>query len=184
MKTVTVLNASTLREATTALSPIRICMHVLGPARTDARVMREATALVEDGFAVSIVDIESDGGQNVEEEIQGVFLKHIIVSKSFLSTRFARWSLIKAIQILLRVTLCVMRTPADIYHAHDVSGLLPSYIAARLHRKPLIFDSHEIPLSYMSIAHARFLHVSPFFSRAFFPDVPGSLPSHIQLRRK
>ena len=153
MKTVTVLGASiphadAINRVPTA---IRICMHVLGPARTDARIMREATALVEEGFAVSIVDIESDGGQNVEEEIQGVFLKHIFVSKSFLSTRFARWSLIKAIQILLRVTLCVMRTPADIYHAHDVSGLLPCYIAARLQRKPLIFDAHEIPLSYMSI---------------------------------
>lgn len=37
---------------------VKICMHVLGTASTDVRVMREATALVEAGFSVSIVDIE------------------------------------------------------------------------------------------------------------------------------
>jgi glycosyltransferase involved in cell wall biosynthesis len=39
-----------------------------------------------------------------------------------------------------------LQIPADIYHAHEVSGLLPCYIAARLRRKPIIFDAHEMPL--------------------------------------
>jgi hypothetical protein len=59
MKTVPALNASTARETTTPLLPIKACMHVLGYARTDIRVLGEAKALVTDGFAVSIVDIDS-----------------------------------------------------------------------------------------------------------------------------
>ncbi len=39
--------------------PIKVCMYVLGTSRTDVRVMREAVSLVEAGFAVSIVDVES-----------------------------------------------------------------------------------------------------------------------------
>ncbi len=151
METLSETDIHVVEEDTTAVALIRICMHVLGPARTDVRVMREATALAQAGYAVSIVDVESEDKQPVEEEFHGIYLKHIMVSRSFLSTRFSRWSLIRATQILLRSTLRLIQTRADIYHAHDVSGLLPCYIAASLRRKPLIFDSHELPLGYMSI---------------------------------
>lgn len=151
METLSETDTHRAEEDATAAAAIRVCMHVLGPARTDVRVMREATALAQAGYAVAIVDVEGEGEQPVVEEFHGICLKHIIVSRSFLSTRFSRWSFIRATQILLRSTLRLIQTPADIYHAHDVSGLLPCYIAASLRRKPLIFDSHELPLGYMSI---------------------------------
>ena len=47
------------------------------------------------------------------------------------------------------------RTSADVYHAHDVKGLPACYIAARLHHKPLIFDSHEIPFDDPNITRWR-----------------------------
>ncbi len=43
----------------------KVCMHVLGPVRNDMRVIRSATALIEAGYAVSIVDIEEEGNQPV-----------------------------------------------------------------------------------------------------------------------
>jgi glycosyltransferase involved in cell wall biosynthesis len=132
-------------------SQTKVCMHVLGPARNDVRVMREAVTLVRSGYAVYIVDVENPGHLPIEEVIQEVYLKHIFVSKEFLSTRFARWTLVRAAFILIQGTLRLLQTPADIYHAHDVSGLFPCYIAARLRRKPLIFDSHELPLVNVAI---------------------------------
>jgi glycosyltransferase involved in cell wall biosynthesis len=146
MKTVPFLNASTAPGTTTALSPIKICMHVLGTASTDARVMRAATALVEAGHAVSLVDIEDEGNRQSEEDIRGVCVKHIMVSRSFLSTRFDKWTLVRTAQLFVRSTLRLIQTPADIYHAHDVSALPACYIAACLRRKPIIFESHEMPL--------------------------------------
>ncbi|MBA2677313.1 MAG: glycosyltransferase, partial [Ktedonobacteraceae bacterium] len=150
-------------------APIRVCMHVLGPARSDVRVMREATALREAGYDVSIVDVESESDRSIEEEVQGVWLKHIMMSSAFLSTRFERWALLRGAQILLRATHLLLRTPADIYHAHDVSGLLPCYIAARLRRKPLVFDSHELPLNDMSIRSRWLLALLDFLVARIVP---------------
>ncbi|SRR5579875_36245 len=131
---------------------INVCMHVLGSARSDVRVMREAHALLEAGYSVSIVDIESaDSRSRREEELDGVSLKHIIVSRAFAVTRFTRWPLLRAGRIFVHSLLRLLQTPADIYHAHDVNALPTSYIAACLRHKPLIFDSHELPLAEITI---------------------------------
>jgi glycosyltransferase involved in cell wall biosynthesis len=146
MEIVPFLDASTARETTTALSPIKVCMHVLVTASTDARVMRAATALVKAGYAVSLVDIEDEGTHQSEEDIRGVCMKHVMVSRSFLSTRFDKWTLVRLAQLFVRSTLRVIQTPADIYHAHDVSALPACYIAACLRHKSLVFEAHEMPL--------------------------------------
>jgi glycosyltransferase involved in cell wall biosynthesis len=131
-------------------SPIKVCMHVLGAAPTDVRVMREAIALVEKGLAVSIVDIDDEPDRPAEEVVHGVSIRHVLVPHSFTATRFTRWALVRAAKLLLLSTLRVIRTPADIYHAHDISGLPACYIAARFRRKPLIYDAHEMPLAELS----------------------------------
>lgn len=146
MKTVSFLNASTSRETTSALSPVKVGMHVLTRAATDARVMRAATALVEAGYAVSVVDIEEGGNSKSEEVVRGVSIKHVMVSRSFLSSRFDKWTLLRIVRLFVRSALRVMRTRADIYHAHDVSALPACYIAACLRHKPIIFEAHEMPL--------------------------------------
>ena len=65
----------------------------------------------------------------------------------FVSTRFKPWFLIKAAQLLVRSVLRLMRVPADIYHAHDEAAMPACYVVARLRRKFLIFDAHELPFS-------------------------------------
>jgi glycosyltransferase involved in cell wall biosynthesis len=146
MKTSPFLSASTAQKATTALPPIKICMHVLGKAPTDARVMRAATALAEKGYAVSIVDIADKATCQNEEDVLGILMKHVMVSRSFLSTRFNKWTLIRSAQLFVRSTRRLLQTPADIYHAHDEATLPACYIAALLRSKPLVFDAHEFPL--------------------------------------
>jgi glycosyltransferase involved in cell wall biosynthesis len=146
MKTSPFLSASTARETTTAPAPIKVCMHVLGTASTDVRVMRAATALVKAGYAVSVVDIEDEWNHQSEEDIRGVCINHVVVSHSFLSTRFDKWTLLRLAQLFVRSTLRVIQTPADIYHAHDVSALPACFVAASVRRKPIIFEAHEMPL--------------------------------------
>jgi len=133
-------------------------MHVLGTARTDARVMREATALAKEGYSVSIVDVESDRTHPVEEEIRGIRVKHIMMPSWFVSTRFKPWFLAKATWMLICGILRLIRTPADIYHAHDEQALPACYIVARLRHKLLIFDAHEFPFSEKSVTRWRRLH--------------------------
>lgn len=125
----------------------KVCMHVLGIARTDGRVMREATALVQAGFNVSIVDVEPAHTRPATEDVQGVYIKHMIVPGWFIPTRFKPWFPIKFALMVIRGVLKLLRDQADIYHAHDITALPACFIVARLRRKPVIFDAHDLPLT-------------------------------------
>src|SRR5262249_24846784 len=124
-----------------------ICMHVLGRSRTDARVLREATALKEAGMVVSIVDVEDQPDLPSEEDFRGLRMKHLRSPSWSIPTRFKPWFLVKAFRLLCRGTLALLRTPADAYHAHDFTALPACYIGAMLRRKRLVFDSHELPMA-------------------------------------
>jgi len=130
----------------TTHQPINVCMHVLREARHDVRAMRAATALVEAGYTVSMLDVESDDTHPAREHIAGISMKHMLVQRSFSATRFERWILLKAALLFLRSILRLIRMPADIYHACEVTALPACYIAAKLRRKPLIFEAYELPL--------------------------------------
>jgi glycosyltransferase involved in cell wall biosynthesis len=147
MKIQSISDTLETQNDTSAQIPVKICMHVLGMVRVDGRVMCEASAFVEAGFEVTIVDVESEGTRPVEEDIHGIGVQHMIMPSWFISTRFKPWFLVKAVQVIIRGIVRLLRTKADIYHAHDVMALPACYVAARLRRKPLIFDAHELPLS-------------------------------------
>jgi glycosyltransferase involved in cell wall biosynthesis len=133
-------------------APVLVCMHVLGVAREDVRAMRAATSLVDAGFAVSIFDIGSDRTLPAEEHINGIRVRHMIVSHSFMMTRFRHWTFFRAAWVFTRNLLRLIQTPADIYHALDLPALPACYVAARLRRKPLIFESYELPFSTLALS--------------------------------
>jgi glycosyltransferase involved in cell wall biosynthesis len=108
--------------------------------------MREAIALREAGYAVTVVDLERDHTRPREEDVNGIHLKHIVMPGRFVSTRFKPWFLVKMGIMVMRGTAAVVRTPADVYHAHDDTALPACYVAAQLRRKSLVFDAHELPL--------------------------------------
>lgn len=121
-------------------------MHVRGTLRTDGRVRREAGALVQAGFAVTVVDVESAGeGGFFEEEMDGVRARHLVKPRWFTPTAMP-WRLVKSLEKFLVCVLAVCRTSADIYHAHDVNALPACFLAALLRGKTLVFDAHELPL--------------------------------------
>jgi glycosyltransferase involved in cell wall biosynthesis len=136
----------------------RVCMHVIGIARTDERVKREATALRDAGVAVTIVDVESDATRARDEDLSGIHLRHVIMPSRYAQTRFKPWFLFKTARLIFRAALELARQPADAYHAHDDNALPAVFLAARLRRKPLVFDAHELPLSEPSVTRWRTLH--------------------------
>jgi glycosyltransferase involved in cell wall biosynthesis len=122
-------------------------MHVLGVAQTDMRVMRAATALVEAGFAVTVVDINWKDRKPDMEEFFGVQVRHINIFHWYTSRRFKPWFLMQALYLFICSTLWLLKTPADVYHAHDAKALPACYLASLLRHKPVIFDAHELPLA-------------------------------------
>ncbi len=136
-------------ERASQLSSTKVCMYVLSKGRTDVRVMREAVSLLEAGLSVTVVDIEPNR-QPREELVQGVLFKHARAPSWRMLGRFKPWLLTKVSQMLGSM-FTVLRTPADIYHAHDITALPACYLAAVLRRKKLVFDAHELPVTDPSI---------------------------------
>lgn len=148
MRTITHADTSVVDYVAATPPPVNVCMFVLElPARIQTRLMRDATALVKAGFNVTFVDVEDERTRPVEEEIEGVHFKHIFMSSWYTNTRFKPWFLVKLVLMYIRSTVRLLRTPADIYHVHVEKAFLPAYIAARLRRKPLIFDLPDLPFS-------------------------------------
>src|SRR5439155_11319114 len=133
-------------------APVKVCMHVLGVAHEDVRAMRASTSLVDAGYATSIFDIGSDRTLPAEEHINGVHVRHMMVSPSFITTRFRHWTFLRAAWVFMHNLLRLIQTPADIYHALDLPALPACYVAARLRRKPLIFESYELPFSTLAFS--------------------------------
>lgn len=141
---------------------IRVCMHVRGSLRSDGRVMREASALVKEGFAVSIVDVEREQTGLLEEDFGGIHVKHLAKPHWYIPTHMP-WRLFRSAEKFIYSTLTMMQMPADIYHAHDINALPTCYIAAMLRRKLLIFDAHELPL--YDLDHMRWLWLRALLRR-------------------
>ncbi|WP_069805542.1 glycosyltransferase [Thermogemmatispora onikobensis] len=142
---------SEAQDVAAGLSPLfqgqRVVMLRFAPARGDARLWRTATALKEAGLQVTIVDVVGSRSSPHEEIHQGIRLKHIVMPAWFIPARFKPWFLVKLLRINVLSTLHLLREEADIYHSFVEHALPAAYVAARLRRKPLIFDSPELPLA-------------------------------------
>jgi len=161
LKPITPTDPSLAKDAAAAAAPppVKVCMLFLEtPARTESRVMRDATALVEAGYEVTLIDIEKERTRQAEEEIRGVHFRHIFSSNWYSGAHFKPWYLIKLAGAIVRSTLRAIQTPADIYHAHNERALPAGYIAARLRRKPLIFDAPELTLAELPYSRWRILN--------------------------
>ena len=114
------------------MTPVRICMRLNNVFTHDLRVSREAGALVEVGYEVTVVADYRPGRELAEEEMVGG-VRVLRVAKT---SRIPYWSLVRPL----------LDEHADIYHAHDIDSLFPCLAAARLGRRGarVIYDSHEL----------------------------------------
>ena len=147
MRTRTDSEASVTENAMIDKQPISVCMHSIGKAKFDMRILRDAMVLIENGFSVTVVDVDIERMQPAEECINGIHFKHLRVPKFVSSTRFNPWFPVKLPTIIVYSIFQLLKVHADIYHAHVETALLACYIAAILRRKPFIVDTPELTLS-------------------------------------
>lgn len=147
----------TTSDTPRAKRPIKICLHVLGRGGSDVRVMRSSAALIEAGYAVSVVDIETERNLATKEEIDSISMHHIIVPNWYNARRFEPWFFVVAVKTFILSILRLIRMRADIYHACELMALPACYIVSRLLRKPLIFEIYDLqfPVPYTGIAFWR-----------------------------
>ena len=145
MKTIPIAESPATKEVFSVRGPIRVCMHYAH--YTDPRVMRDAIALVEAGYTVTIVDFERDRTKPAEEDIRGVHFKHIVMPSYFTPARFKPWFLVKLVIVTIRGIIQLLKVQTDIYHAHVERAIPACYVAARLRNKPFIVDTPELTLT-------------------------------------
>lgn len=116
----------------------RICMLVISDMTYDARVFREAKALVDGGLDVTVLSVGTKRGRTVQEGVKIETFPYAFSGGTILG------NLATLAVMLLRAT----SLRADAYHAHNANTLLIGYIAALLNRAPFVFDAHELYSGY------------------------------------
>lgn len=120
---------------------MRVTMIVLNNMAHDARVRKQARTLANAGHQVTVLALKDDSVP-ATECIDGFEIMRI----SLASRRWglgATARLIKLVEYLLRCSLVALQTNAQVYHAHDANTLPIGWLAARLRRAALVYDSHE-----------------------------------------
>lgn len=139
-----------------------ILMLLSNPYRPDARVQREARALIKAGYKISLIAWDREGGYPEMEEINGLTVRRVRMSwqgksmwRHFLKLR-SFWR--KAVTIAQSMDF-------DAVHCHDMDTLAAG-IRLKKRAEKLVFDAHEI---------------YPFMVE---PDVPTFVVSLLQLQEK
>lgn len=134
-----------------------VTMFVWNNFINDARVLREAKALAELDYTVTIIAKKELTEMKLKpvEEIE----KNIVVNRplkyelpQFLTSKLKSSILSKHIPnalLMFKMIILGRRYKTDVYHSHDLNTLIQGIASAKLRLKPkkLIYDSHEVQTS-------------------------------------
>lgn len=153
-----------------------VTMFVWNDFHNDSRVQRECTALTQAGYQVKLIAlgetccIEKRSSvfeiYRVSYKISKInlfnyiycisvlslyFYDHLLATAFFLLyilLKFFKFKLIlRKINLITKMVFWGLKLKTDIYHANDLNTLIQATVCAKIKRKKLIFDSHEVNTS-------------------------------------
>lgn len=116
-----------------------VCATVVSDLLYDARVWKEARSLARAGYRVALLGCRYD--------LPGVTRRHedgIDVVEVPLGGRTGPRNPVRRGWALLRLWWEILRTPAHIYHSHNVHPAPAAWVASRIRRSSLVYDGHEL----------------------------------------
>lgn len=111
----------------------KICMVTISPLDYDTRILNEARTL-SSFYDLTIL---------IPQYRQARSLKKLPFMVKLIKF-FRIYPLSKAMSSMFFLTLATFRQDPDIFHAHDLHGLMCVFWAALFKRKILVYDSHEL----------------------------------------
>lgn len=111
----------------------RVIVSVTNDLVTDQRVHRSCMALCEAGCSVTLVGRRLPCSNVLQRPYKTTRMALIFRKKALF---YAEYN--------LRLFFKLLFSRADIFYANDTDTLLANYMAARIRRKPLFFDAHEM----------------------------------------
>jgi glycosyltransferase involved in cell wall biosynthesis len=115
-----------------------VCAAVVSDLPYDARVWKEVKSLRRAGYSVALVGMRYDidrPRRRAEDEID--------VTEFPLGTR-AKVTRRRRLLALLQLWIEIIRTPAAVYHCHNIHPGVAAWAASRLRRAELVYDAHEL----------------------------------------
>ena len=125
----------------------RILMLLSNSFDPDPRVHREAKALVDAGYSVTILGWDRDKNTRKKEIIDGIQVERIYVKSTHGRGSSQMFFLVL---FWLKAFWLGLFKKFDIVHAHDFDTLPLGYILAKVKRAKIVYDSHE---SYVDMLH-------------------------------
>jgi glycosyltransferase involved in cell wall biosynthesis len=117
-----------------------VCASVISDLPFDARVWKESRSLAAAGRRLSLTgpayDIERSRRRRDDSGVD--------VLEIPFGWRDRPKSSIRRLGVLAQVCIQVLRTPADVYHSHDIHVGPASWLAARMRGAKLVYDAHEL----------------------------------------
>ncbi len=117
-----------------------VCAAVISDLPFDARVWKESRSLAGAGYSIYLIgaayDIEHPRRRRDESGVE-------VLEVPF-GWRDRPKSYARRLWVLLRISLEVLRTPARVYHSHDIHVGPATWLASKLWRGKLVYDGHEL----------------------------------------
>jgi glycosyltransferase involved in cell wall biosynthesis len=117
-----------------------VCASVISDLPYDARVWKESRSLAEAGHSLSLTGPAYD----IDHPRRHRDASGVEVLELPFGWRDEPKSHLRRLGVLVRVCVEVLRTPADVYHAHDIHVAPAAWLAARLRGAKLVYDGHEL----------------------------------------
>ena len=116
-----------------------ICAAVVSDLTFDARVWKEARSLASAGYRVKLIGCKYELARTRRRRENGIDVVEIP-----LGTRAGRVSLLGRGVTLARVSMAVLGTRAQAYHAHNIHVGPAAWAASKLRSARLVYDAHEL----------------------------------------
>jgi len=125
----------------------RIALLRLYDITFDSRVKRTLTALLADGYQVSVLAPSSEIGSLLEQNDNLTFIPIHLRTRSRVNAGWINKSA-QYIEYTFRALSYLSKWKADVVHCHDLETLPMGVIAKYLFRSKVVYDSHELWTGY------------------------------------
>ncbi|MDR2843562.1 MAG: glycosyltransferase [Candidatus Symbiothrix sp.] len=141
---------------------MKITVSVTNDLVTDQRVHKVCTTLIQNGYEVKVV------GRKLRKSmpLTRAYATHrmrLLFNKSFLFY----------VEYNLRLFLYLLTDKTDLYLSNDTDSLPANYLAAKIRRKPLVFDAHEMFPEMPEVTNRPFV-------KAVWRSLENSIFPHLQ----
>jgi glycosyltransferase involved in cell wall biosynthesis len=125
------------------MADVDICMIVDNDVMHDARVCKEASSLAAHGWRVVVVGVSRNGPVPERSETVNRFRIERVIARLGRSALGGKpGHILRTIEGYTRAAWKLRAVNAQVYHAHDFTGLCIVALAG-IWRRPVVYDSHE-----------------------------------------